>query len=97
MGTEHHFLVTYDVADPKRWRQVFKTMKGYGQWVQLSVFQCRLGALRHRTLIHDLDMVVNKHEDHVLIFKLGPADAKKLDVTSLGKPFAPQEKKPIII
>lgn len=39
---EHLYIVTYDIRDPKRWRRVFKIMNGYGEWVQLSVFQCRM-------------------------------------------------------
>jgi CRISPR-associated protein Cas2 len=41
-GNERLYIVTYDIADPKRWRQVFRAMEGYGRWLQLSVFQCRL-------------------------------------------------------
>ena len=42
MATERLYIVAYDIS----WRHVFKTMKGYGHWVQLSVFQCRLTARR---------------------------------------------------
>ena len=35
---EHLFIISYDIADPKRWRRVFRVMKGYGAWLQLSVF-----------------------------------------------------------
>ena len=35
-------IVTYAISDTQRWRRVFKTMKGFGDWLQLSVFQCRL-------------------------------------------------------
>ena len=42
MSDEHLYIVTYDIADDKRWRAVFKLMHGYGEWMQLSVFQCRL-------------------------------------------------------
>ena len=38
MTKERLYLVTYDIADPKRWRKIFKTMNGFGHWVQLSVF-----------------------------------------------------------
>ena len=31
---ERIYFVVYDIADPKRWRSVFKTMHGYGDWVQ---------------------------------------------------------------
>ena len=46
MANERLYIVAYDIAEPKRWRRVFKVMKGYGYWLQLSVFQCRLTARR---------------------------------------------------
>lgn len=36
------YLVAYDIRDPKRWRGVYKLLKGYGQRLQYSVFRCRL-------------------------------------------------------
>jgi CRISPR-associated protein Cas2 len=40
------YVVAYDIRDPKRWRQVFKAMHGYGEWLQLSVSSagCRAAA-----------------------------------------------------
>ncbi|WP_369294443.1 CRISPR-associated endonuclease Cas2, partial [Klebsiella pneumoniae] len=26
--------MTYDIADDRRWRRVFKLMRGYGHWLQ---------------------------------------------------------------
>lgn len=43
---ERLYIVTYDTADQKRWRRVFRVMEAYGHWLQLSVFQCRLTARR---------------------------------------------------
>ena len=43
---ERLYVVAYDIADQKRWRRVFKAMHGYGEWLQLSVFQCRLSRRR---------------------------------------------------
>lgn len=39
---ERLYIVTYDIASQRRWRKVFRTMEGFGEWLQLSVFQCRL-------------------------------------------------------
>jgi CRISPR-associated protein Cas2 len=64
-------------------------MKGYGQWTQLSVFQCRLSAIRALRMDEALREVINESEDHVLILDLGPADTIKPKVRSLGKPFVP--------
>lgn len=45
------YIVAYDISDQRRWRRIFKLMKGYGEWVQLSVFQCRLTRQQHAELI----------------------------------------------
>ena len=36
------YLVSYDIADPKRLKTVFKVMKGWGDHLQFSVFRCDL-------------------------------------------------------
>ena len=65
------YLVTYDISDPKRWRKVFETLKGYGEHVQLSVFRCDLTPPRQVRLRNALDRLVHHKEDQVLIVKLG--------------------------
>jgi CRISPR-associated protein Cas2 len=84
---EHLFIVSYDVSDPMRWRRVYRTMRGYGVWVQLSVFQCRMSKTRSLQLEVALGEIVNRQEDHVLLLDLGPADAVKTRVSSIGRPF----------
>lgn len=88
--SRHHerlYIVTYDIADPKRWRQIFKVMEAYGDWLQLSVFQCRLTARRRAALAMRLDREIKPSEDHILILDIGPADEVDLRVESLGKSF----------
>ncbi len=97
MATEHYYIVTYDISDPKRLRRVFRLLKGYGEWLQLSVFQCTLGPLRHRRLINELDGEIKKMEDHVLIFCLGPAGKRMPEVNSLGRSFEPPVREPVIV
>ncbi len=95
---ERIYFVIYDIADPKRWRAIFKTMHGYGEWVQLSAFQCRLTRLRHAELIADLDRIIHHDQDHVVIIDVGPADRVEPRVVSLGKaPYAPVERAPVIV
>jgi CRISPR-associated protein Cas2 len=86
-GNERLYIVTYDIADQKRWRRVFKVMEAYGTWLQLSVFQCRLTARRRAALAMRLDREIKPNEDHVLILDIGPADEVDLRVESLGKTF----------
>ena len=47
--TQRLYLVAYDVSAPERWRRVFRLMHGYGEWLQLSVFRCRLCCTSPRT------------------------------------------------
>jgi len=94
---QHLYIVTYDIADPKRWRRVFRLMHGYGEWVQLSVFQCRLSRRRHAELIALLDGIIHHRDDHVVLLDLGPAQAVTPRVVSLGKDFRPVEREPIIV
>ena len=91
------YLVTYDIANQRRWRRVFKLMNGYGDWLQLSVFQCRLGRRRRAELGAALDRLIHQSDDHVLIIELGPADRVAPRVASLGKSFAAVVREPIIV
>jgi CRISPR-associated protein Cas2 len=92
------YIVTYDIADQSRWRRVFRLMKGYGEWLQLSVFQCRLTRQQHAELISLLDGIIHHTEDHVILLDLGLADAVVPRVVSLGKAeFSPIEHEPVIV
>ena len=94
---EHLYIVSYDISEPKRWRSIFKMMHGYGEWLQLSVFQCRLSRRRHADLIATLDEIINHKEDHIVLLDLGPADNVDPRVVSLGKDFKAVEREPVIV
>jgi CRISPR-associated protein Cas2 len=94
---EHLFIISYDIAEPKRWRRVFRIMKGYGEWLQLSVFQCRLTRMRMIQLESDLKDVLNQREDHVLIVDVGPAEGVALRVQSIGKVFEAVRREAVIV
>ena len=96
-GEEHIFIFAYDISDTKRWRRVFRLMNGYGEWLQLSVFQCRLSAQRHAELIALLDGIIHHKDDHIVSMDLGLAENVVPKVVSLGKSFAPVVKEPVIV
>jgi CRISPR-associated protein Cas2 len=98
MTEEHLYVVTYDIADEKRWRAVFKLMHGYGEWLQLSVFQCRLPRSRYIEFVAKLETAISRTEDSVLIIDIGVADSVSPRLQSFGKRvFVPVERKPIIV
>ena len=94
---EHLYIVTYDIGEPRRWRRVFKLMNGYGEWLQLSVFQCRLSRRRHAELVATLDEIIANDHDHVLMVDLGPAEGVEPSVISLGKTFQAITREPVIV
>jgi CRISPR-associated protein Cas2 len=97
MIEERLYIVTYDIADERRWRRVFKIMRGYGRWLQLSVFQCRLTARRRAELARRIEAVIHDRDDHVLILDLGPADQVDPRVESLGKTFEVARRTAVVI
>jgi CRISPR-associated protein Cas2 len=94
---ERVFIVAYDISDPKRWRRVFKLMKGYGRWLQLSVFQCRLTGRRRADLAAALERLIKREDDHVVIIDVGHAERVELHIESLGKSFEAVKREPIIV
>jgi len=91
------YIISYDISNQRRWRKVFKLLHGYGEWLQLSVFQCRLGKMRALQLEAALADLINNKEDHVLILDLGPAADVQPRVRSLGKVFQPLSNDPVIV
>ena len=98
MSQEHVYIVTYDIADDRRWRAIFKLMNAYGEWLQLSVFQCRLTTSQHAELTQRLTATMNTAEDHAMVVDVGPADSAQPRVQSLGKRrFDPIERVPLVV
>ena len=82
------YIVSYDIADPKRLRRVFKTIRAWGDHLQLSVFECQLTPLDLVRLREQLAAIINHHEDQVLFVDLGPAEGRgDRVITALGKPY----------
>ncbi len=94
---EHLYIVVYDISDPRRWRRVFRLMNGYGEWVQLSVFQCRLSRRRHAELVARIDDLIDHDADHVVLVDVGVADGIDPRVVSLGKTFQAVRREPVIV
>lgn len=72
----HRYLVAYDVSDPRRLRRVYKTLNGYGDPLQYSVFRCDLSEAEKVQLRAALAAIIHHTEDRVLVVNLGPADGR---------------------
>jgi CRISPR-associated protein Cas2 len=84
------FLVAYDVADDKRRNQVFKTLYGYGDHAQYSVFFCELNQQELVELRVKIRRAIHDGEDQVMILDLGAAaNPLEAGLECLGKPYVP--------
>ena len=82
------YIVSYDIADPKRLRQVFKTMRNWGDHLQFSVFECQLTRMDLVRLRAELAGIIHHSEDQVLFVDLGPAEGRgDRVITALGKAY----------
>jgi len=92
------YLVTYDICDDKRLRRVFQIMRGYGDHLQYSVFECQLTPADLVRLRAELASVIHHHDDQVLFVDLGPTEGRgERVITSLGKPYTPIDAPCIIV
>ena len=92
MAAQRSFIVSYDIADPKRLRRVARLLEGYGYRLQESVFYCQLSELMKNGLMTALAELVNHHEDQCLLVDLGPNPEVLQSFETIGIPIAPIPK-----
>jgi len=80
------YIVAYDISDPKRLRRVFRTIKGYGQHLQFSVFRCDLTASQRLQLAAKLGQTIEHSEDQVMFVDLGPSEGRSHSIDYVGRP-----------
>jgi len=92
------FLVTYDICQDKRLVKVHKTMRGFGDHLQYSVFECQLTRADLARCRHLLSTIIDHREDQVLFVDLGPTEGRgDRVITALGKPYSPIDGPCIIV
>ena len=86
----HKYIITYDIMDDKRLTRVCKTLKGYGEHLEYSVFECDLSDSELIVLKGRLSDIINHRDDQVLFIDLGACVHDNIDhVTSLGRAYTP--------
>lgn len=92
------YLVCYDICDDKRLAKVHKTVRGFGDHLQYSVFECQLTPYDLSRCRHALGQIIDHRVDQVLFVDLGPVEGRgDRVITALGKPYSPVDSPVIVV
>lgn len=86
------YLVAYDIRDPKRWRQAYKIIRGYGRSLQYSLFRCRLSESDIERLRWELERVLEA-EDSLLFIGLCSGCVERIKARNREIDWQDQERK----
>lgn len=78
-------VISYDISDDKRRRNVMKTMEDYGTRVQYSVFECRLQPAELNKLRRLLRRHVHPTEDSIRFYFIGAEDVGRIQMLGRGQ------------
>ena len=82
----------------KRLRKVFQTMRGFGDHLQFSIFECQLTVTDLARCRAALASIIHHTEDQVLFVNLGPAAGRgDRVIAALGKPYTAVDAPCIIV
>ena len=90
-----HWLVIYDVRDPRRLNRIAKVMTEYGVRVQKSVFEVEAGELIIRRLRRKIQKLMAE-EDFVVYFEICERDWQKREKYG-AQEFEDSEEEPYYI
>jgi len=92
------YLVCYDVSNDLRLRKVHKTMRGFGDHLQYSVFECQLTRTDLARCRHLLSEIIHHREDQMLFVDLGPVEGRgERVISAVGRPYTPIDSPCIVV
>lgn len=88
------YIIAYDISSDRRRTKVHKTLCGFGEWTQYSLFECYLSDKELLTLHGKLDKILEPEKDSVRFYPLCAACVSKVETVGSEKP---EEKQVFII
>ena len=80
------YVVAYDISDDKRRTRVFKTLQGFGNWTQFSLFECWLNKKEMLVLQTRLQRYLDASQDSVRFYPLCALDVSRVETVGGAKP-----------
>jgi CRISPR-associated protein Cas2 len=83
------YVVAYDTPSDRRRARIHKTLSGFGQWTQFSLFECHLTDKQYLQLRQKLDRHLKPEEDSLRFYPLCAACTGKVKTVGGEKPSDP--------
>lgn len=88
------YVIAYDIPNDKRRTKIHKTLCGFGEWTQYSLFECFLDARDLVRLRDKLRQLLDPEEDNVRLYSVCATCLRAVETIGSDKP---QEKTIFII
>jgi CRISPR-associated protein Cas2 len=82
----HHYLIAYDIADPRRLCRLHRYLKAWAIPVQYSVFTAVLRQAQVDMLVAGIEEIIDESADDVRIYPL----PRQPEVTAIGQTCLPE-------
>lgn len=83
------YLLTYDIADPKRLVKVARAMEAIGERVQDSVFEAYLSPTELEKVLKKVERLMKLEQDSLRVYALCAACRERVRTVGVGKVTAP--------
>ncbi len=80
-----YYILTYDLASPKRLPKALKICRKFLNWVQNSVFEGELTTHQMDRLMAELKRIINKDEDSVIVYAARTPEVINKEVLGIEK------------
>ena len=88
------YVIAYDISSDRRRRKVHKSLCGFGQWTQFSLFECHLDRKELLLLREKLDDLLDPECDSLRFYPLCDACVGKVETVGSQ---APEERQVFIV
>ncbi|HZK19571.1 MAG TPA: CRISPR-associated endonuclease Cas2 [Treponemataceae bacterium] len=84
------YFIAYDICDPKRLRNVAKTLENFGLRIQYSFFECEMDTVIFEKLKAELLNIINTDKDSLHFYPLCDDCLKKTKSLGDGNIYIPR-------
>ncbi len=94
------YILSYDIANPKRLRAMHRLAKAYGRPLQFSVFACLLRREDRVRLAARVQTLIDRAADRVVIIDVGTVvdrDSWIPPMEMFGRQIAPEQRSTVIV